>query len=702
MRKLIPLLFLLATAALAQTDQPRIVKYPAKKPVTHELLWTMPRVSNPVISPDGKWVVFNVNKPSYDEKQASSDLWIVPADGSAPAHQLTATKSGESDVAWSHDITRIAFTAKREGDEKDQIYVMRVDGGEAERITNLTNGAHNPQFRPDDKAILFVSQVYPGAKTEEDNKRIAKERKEQKYHVREYTSFPIRNCDHWLDELRPHLFYQEFEFGAQPNDMLVASKMIDEPGFAGRGGGEGGSESIEAAWAPDGETVVFVATTKHNVSAYAEVPYSLYRIVFNSNAEPELIAQGDQYARPHFSSDGKTLYAIFEPNNGKVYKLARLVRFDWPSMTNRKVVTAPPFDGSVGSFATTPDNQSVYFTSEADGLEKIYRVPADGSAQPVQAVQQQRGVFTRLAIADHAPVIVAMWGSSVNPAEVMRIDPEKQLPKPLTNVTFYAASGVDWMPPEHFSFTNKRGQTIHNMIVKPAGFDPTKKYPLLVVIHGGAASIWRDDISLRWNYHLLAKPGYIVLLTDYVGSTGYGEKFGQAIQGDPLKGPGDDLNEAADEAVKRFPFIDGTRMAAAGASYGGHLANWLEATTTRYKCLISHAGEVNLESQWGTSDGIYHRELTNLGPPWEQNKVWREQNPIRYAAHFKTPMLLSVGEHDFRVPINETLENWSALQRMRVPSKLLVWPNANHWVSDPNDSKHWYDEVEKWLAEWVK
>jgi len=701
MRKLIPAFLFLATAALAQTDTPRIIKYPAKKALTHELLWTMPRVSNPVPSPDGKWVVFNVNKPSYDEKVASSDLWIVAADGSAPARQLTATKSGESDVAWSHDSRRIAFSAKREGDEKEQIYVMNVGGGEAERVTNLTNGARAPQFRPDDKAILFTSSVYPGAKTEEDNKRIAKERKELKYHVRTYTSFPIRSWDHWLDDLAPHVFYQEFDYGAQPHDVLAASKMVDEPGFAGRGGGEGGTESLDATWAPDGETIVFAATTKRNVAAYAEVPHSLYRIVANSNAEPELIAQGDSYGRPRFGADGTTLYTIFEPNNGKIYNLARLVRYDWPSMTNRKVVTAAPFDRSVGSFAITPDNKSVYFTAEEAGLEKVYRVPADGSAQPEEAVKQERGVFTRLAIADRAPVIVAMWGSSINPAEVVRIDPEKQLPSLLTNITFNAASGIDWLKPEHFWFTSKRGKKIHNMIVKPAAFDPTKKYPLFVVIHGGPASMWRDDISLRWNYHLLAKPGYIVLLTDYTGSTGFGEKFAQEITGDPLKGPGDEINEAADEAIKRFPFIDGTRQAAGGASYGGHLANWLEATTTRYKCLISHAGLINLESQWGTSDGIYHREIMNGGPVWEQGKVWREQNPIRYMAHFKTPMLLSVGERDFRVPINETLENWSALQRMRVPSRLLVWPNANHWVLDPNDSKQWYSEVWGWLATWL-
>ena len=259
----------------------------------------------------------------------------------------------------------------------------------------------------------------------------------------------------------------------------------------------------------------------------------------------------------------------------------------------------------------------------------------------------------------------------------------------------------DWLPPRHFWFTSKRGKQIHNLIVLPPAFDESKKYPLFVLIHGGAANMWRDDITLRWNYHLLAKPGYVILLTNYTGSTGFGEKFARDIQGDVLKGPGDEINEAADEAVKRFAFIDGNRMAAGGASYGGHLTNWLEATTTRYKCLISHAGLSSLQTQWGTSDVIYGRELALGSPYWEGAAIWREQSPTTYARNFKTPILLSVGEHDFRVPMNNTLEMWAALQRQRVPSRLLVWPDENHWILNPENSRIFYKEVADWLAKWL-
>jgi dipeptidyl aminopeptidase/acylaminoacyl peptidase len=215
--------------------------------------------------------------------------------------------------------------------------------------------------------------------------------------------------------------------------------------------------------------------------------------------------------------------------------------------------------------------------------------------------------------------------------------------------------------------------------------------------------MWTDSISLRWNYHLLAKPGYVMVMTNYRGSTGFGEAFAQAIQGDPLRGPAEDILAGADEAIKRFPFIDASRQVAGGASYGGHLASAMEAWSgTRFKALVNHAGLVSLESQWGTSDTIYGRELMNLGPVWEQNDVWRTQSPARFAKDFKTPMMISVGERDFRVPMNNSLENWALLQRMKVPSRLIVWPEENHWILNAEDSRLFYKEVAAWLARWVE
>jgi dipeptidyl aminopeptidase/acylaminoacyl peptidase len=255
--------------------------------------------------------------------------------------------------------------------------------------------------------------------------------------------------------------------------------------------------------------------------------------------------------------------------------------------------------------------------------------------------------------------------------------------------------------PEEFWTTTKRGKKIRSLLVKPAGFDPNKKYPLFVVMHGGPASAWKNNWGYRWNYHLLAAPGYVLVLTDYTGSTGYGERFAQEILGDPLKGPAEEINEAADDAIKRYAFIDASRQAAGGASYGGHLANWMQASTTRYKTLISHAGMVNSESQYLTSDYLYGREVMNGGAPWLRQAAWNEQNPIRFAAQFKTPVLITVGEKDYRVPLNNSIENFGLLQRLNIPSRLVVFPDENHWILKPENSRYWYKEVHDWLQKYL-
>jgi dipeptidyl aminopeptidase/acylaminoacyl peptidase len=491
---------------------------------------------------------------------------------------------------------------------------------------------------------------------------------------------------------------QNIESTASAKDILAGTQLVAQPGF-GVPTAEGSREDIDATWSPDGKWIVFAVTPSRNSAAYAEVSTHLYRSAV-TGGEPERIAfASGEYSDPEFSPDGKTLFAKFSPNNKKVYNLTRLVAFDWPSMKNERMVART--DRSVDDFEISPDGKTAYFTAEDAGLEKLFSVPTQ-AGQARLFIDPKRGVYSSLRVADKAVVMIALWASSVDPAEVVRIDMNAKTHRNLTEFAVADARKIDWQPPQHFWFTSKRGRKIHNMIVLPPNFDATKEYPLFVLIHGGAANMWRDQISLRWNYHLLAKPGYVMLMTNYTGSTGFGEQFAQNIQGDPLRGPAEELIEGADEAIRRFPFIDASRQVAGGASYGGHLANALEAWSgTRFKALISHAGLVNLESQWATSDAIYHREIQALGPVWEQNEVWRTQSPARFAAQFKTPMLLSVGEKDYRVPMNNTLEMWSLLQRLQVPSRLLVWPEENHWILNAYNSRLFYQEVANWLARWI-
>lgn len=699
-------LFIIAIATISLAQSSLSLRLSAqtasgKTPLTHEWMWMMKRVGAPNPSPDGKWVVFSLIEPAYDEKDQVSDLWIVPADGSAKPRRLTFTKGGESGAAWSPDSQRLAFSAKREGDEVNQLYIMDVAaGGEAVRVTTLSTGARSPVWSPDGTRLVFTSTVYPGANDEEANKKIAAERKAQKYRARVYDRFPIRNWDKWLDDTQGHIFVQSVEPGAKAKDLLAGTKLVNEKGFAGRVTDSG--EEFDAVWTPDNESVIFVATTGRNTAAYANVNSALFKVAATGGEPLQITSGKDSFSRPVFRPDGKALYASFNvESNGKVYNLDRLAMFSWPNMGAPVILTAN-FDRAVGSFALTPDSKTIYLTAEEAGNEKLYSLPASGGEVRL-AMDMTRGVYTGMKIPQKASstIIFANWESAMNPPEVFRLDLKSKTQQPLTSFNAERVAKVDWQPLRHFWFTSKAGKRIHNMVALPPNFDENKKYPLLVLMHGGPHSMWRDNWGLRWNYYLLARPGYVVLLTNYSGSTGFGEKFAQGIQGDPFVGPANELNEGADEAIRLFSFVDGTRQAAAGASYGGHLANWLQATTTRYKALISHAGLINLESQWGTSDTIYSREINNGGPVWEQGTVWREQNPIRFAKNFRTPILLSVGENDFRVPLNQTLENWSVLQRLQIPSRLIVWPDENHWILKGENSKFFYQEVHAWLKKYL-
>ncbi len=702
-------LFVLRAPALARAQPPAPQPAPsaapaapsARQPLTHEALWLMNRVGSPVASPDGRWAVFPVTEPAYDEKKQVQDLWIVPVDGSAKPRRLTTGKGAESGPAWSPDSRRLAFTAKREDDEAAQAYVLDLaSGGEAQRVTASPFAVRGPVWSPDGRSLAYQSAVLPGALDLESNRKLAKERKEAKSKVRVYDGFPIRRWDHWLDDSATHVFAVPADGSGPARDLIAGTKLAAEAGFGG-GGGEGGGDDLHPVWSPDGRSMVLVASTNRNASAYAPTNTHLWEVSL-SGGEPRALTSGTaSYGGPRFSPDGSRLCFRVSQEWGRIYALERLACAAWPWQGEPSPLTAG-FDRSVADFTFAPDGRTLYLTAEDAGFVRLYSVPAAGGT--VTPVLDSRGCFGAIAAAGTAaaPSLVASWGSAVEPTEIVRVDPAAGKKTPLTEFATATAAALDWQPLQEFSFTGAKGRRIHSLLALPQGFDPSKKYPLLVLIHGGHANMWRDSISLRWNYHLLASPGYVVLASDYRGSTGYGEAFTLDILGDPLRGPADDVNQAADEAIRRYPFIDASRQAAAGASYGGHLANWMEASTRRYRCLVSHAGLASLEVQWATSDGIHHREVMMGAPFWEKPEAWRAQSPVGHAASFATPMLLSVGENDFRVPANNTLEMYAVLQRQRVPARLLVWPDENHWIQKGENSRVFYREVQAWLARWLK
>ncbi len=680
------LLLALAAPLLAQDGELR--------PVTHEEVWLMKRLDSPVVSPDGRHAVVSVTEPSYEEDGDVSDLWLITVDGSAEPRRLTATPGGESGVAWKPDGSAIAFSAKRGTDEdaQAQIHVLDMTGpGEAMAITDLSTGASNPVWSPDGSRIAFESSVWPDAEGDEANKERTKAEEDDGINVSRYEIFPIRSWDSWIDPKQTHLFVQAAEAGAEATNLLFGTDLVSQPGYSG---------GLNAAWTPGGEALVITATDHLDEAAHSVVHQHLYRVPV-AGGEPVQLTSGDfSCSSAVFSPDGEHVYCEYEPENEHLYNHNEIARADWTgeAIENLEVLTGD-FDRSVNGFDLSLDGQTIYLNAHEHGRTRLFAMPSGGGE--VRSLDaDSRGVYgTPRAAGDQ---LVTNWESSAVPVEVVRVDPMTGERTALTQFNAERAAGLDRPPFREFWFTSSKGREIHNWLALPPDFDESRQYPLVLFIHGGPFSSSLDADHVRWSPHLLASEGYVVLLTDYTGSVGYGAEFSRNIEGDPLKTPGEELIEAADVATERFDFIDPERQAATGASYGGHLVNWLLATSNRFDVLVGHAGLVDLEGQYSTSDGIYHRERMNAGPPWGDSPVWEEQSPSTYADQFSTPTMLTIGELDYRVPINQTIAAWSYLQRMQVPSRLLVFHDANHWIMKGPEAKYFWNEVHDWLAEYLK
>jgi len=671
------------------------------RPVTHEDVWLMKRLGTPVVSPNGRFAVVSITEPSYEEEGTVSDLWLIDIGGKNAARRLTSSKESESGVDWSPDGRRIAFSTKRGDDEVNQVYVLNMDGpGEAERITDTATGASTPRWSPDGSRIAFESKVYPGAADNEANAAEKKAREERKFNVSAYEMFPIRQWDRWRDDLQTHLFVQDAEAGAPATNLLFGSDLVSHPGFGGAESLSG--DSLEAVWTPDGSAIVITATVNLDSAAHSHTNYHLYKVSV-ADKKVEVLTEGDDWSchQPLFSDDGKALYCQSEPANEHVYNLTGIARFDWSGETvsgEPRFITES-FDRSVSGMDISANGKTIYLTAHDAGRSRVFSVPSRGGT--VKALDtESRGVYAGVQVAGRQ--LIARWESSAVPAEVVRINAANGKHTALSEFNAELAAQLDRPAFTEFWFENSNGHQVHSWMALPPGFDESKNYPLVLFIHGGPFSSSMDADHVRWSPHLLASAGYVVLLTDYTGSVGYGVEFSRAIQGTPLKQPGDDLAQAAAVAVERYPFIDAERQAAAGASYGGHLVNWLQATTTHYKALVGHAGLVDLEGQYSSSDTIFHREMMNGGPAWEEaNTVWRDESPAMYAGNFATPILLTIGEKDYRVPVNQTIAAWSYVQRMQVPGKLLVFHDANHWIMEGEEARYYWQQVHDWLHQYL-
>jgi dipeptidyl aminopeptidase/acylaminoacyl peptidase len=657
-----------------------------KHAVTFNDLISMHRISGPALSSDGKWIAFVVSTPDMEKNRGLSNVWIVPAAGGAPT-QLTQSGK-DSSPAWSPDGKTIAFLSSRNGES--QVYLLSMDGGEGHALTHISTGADMVKWSPDGKTIAFTSSVYPDCKDDDCNQKrdTEKEKSKVKAHVAEHLLY--RHWTHWNDGHRGHLFVTAADGSGTAKDLTEGADYDVPPDE------RGGPEDIN--FSPDSKEICFTAVTDRveAISTNAD----LFLVPVAGGEVKRITNQPGFDANPVYSPDGKhiayhaQLTAEYEADRW------RLMLYDRQSGKNANL--SESFDRSVEGISWSPDSKVIYFTAEDETQKPVYSVAPKAGETPRKLIGETYN--TALSVSSDGKSLVFERTSLTQPAEIFTASTDGSNVKQITHLNDAVLAGVEMSPTEWFWFEGAGGTKIQAMLIRPPKFDATKKYPLLVLLHGGPQTMWSNAWGYRWNPQVFSAAGYVTLMINRRGSTGYGQQFTDEITDDWGGKAYVDVMDGVDAALKKYPFIDGARMAAAGGSYGGYMADWLATHTGRFKAIVSHASVYDQNSMWATEE-LWFGEHDMRGAPWTNPESYKKWAPSTYAGElgkFKTPMLVIAGELDYRVPYTQSLELFNALQRQDVPSKLVVFPDEGHWVLKPQNSQFWYKTFLDWLATYVK
>jgi dipeptidyl aminopeptidase/acylaminoacyl peptidase len=660
-----------------------------KRAMTFSDLAAMKRLSEAQISPDGKMVAYTVAAPDLEANRLERNIWVVLFEGGEP-RQLT--RSGrDTRPRWSPDSKRIAFLSGREGVSK--IYAIALDGGEATRIAGPSTGADNLSWSPDGKTLAFTSKVYPDCADEACNEKRDTEREKSKVKAHVYDHLLFRHWNEYSDGKRGHLFVVAAE-GGMPRDLTPGADY-DVPPFSLSG-------PDDITYSPDGKELCFTANTDKD--AATSTNGDLFVVPVDGSAAPKRITTNTGFdGGPAYSPDGKYIAYHAQLVAGYEADRWRLMLYDRANASHKNLTEN--FDRSVDAIEWSPDSKSLFFDAEDRGAVTLFRVAASAGNEPKMIYRA--ATVEEFGLTRDGRTLVFTHSSIQSPAEIFAVSAEDGSGlRQLTHHNAERLAQLDIPTAEHFWFDASDGKKIHAMLVRPPAFDAKNKYPLVLIAHGGPQTMWHDGWSYRWNPALFASPGYVVLLINRRGSTGFGQKFTDEIQDDWGGKAFTDLMEGTEYALKAYPFIDGSRMAAAGGSYGGFMMDWFESQTRgRFKAIISHAGTYNQESQYGATEELWFPEHEFRGTPWTNAASYAKWSPKKSTAEFgwyKTPALVMCGELDYRVPYTQSLEFFTALQRQGVPSKLIIFPDEGHWILKPQNSEFWYKNVLDWLATYLK
>jgi dipeptidyl aminopeptidase/acylaminoacyl peptidase len=714
------LVFIVFMIAMVGQGFSQAASVAAKLPFTFEDMMALKRIGGPVISPDGKWVLFSAVDVDLKANKRTSHLWVVPLSG-GNAGQLTSDPAGETGGRWSPDSKRFLFISPRGG--SSQVWTQDFDAasgsvrGEAKRITDISTEADGAIWFPDGKRILFVSDVYPECSDDACSKSKDEARAGSKVKAMVFDQLLYRHWNHYASSKRSHLFVVSPD-GGSARDITPGN--YDVPPFS-----LGGQDNY--AISPDSQEVAF--TSNHDEVGATSTNNDIFLVPSTGGTAKKISSSPGSDSTPLYSPDGKWLAWRMQMRPGYESDRFRLVLFDRKSGTMRNLTEN--WDHWVENIAWSPDSKVMYLTSEDSGELPAYGLsvaaawaqagePARGFS--VIPLEVMRGANDELSVTPDGKTLVFTRMSARAPNEIYKVDltlapvppqvppvviverPKPNVePKPvlLSHLNDRVLSQVSMQPAEPFWFAGAGGTKVQGFIVKPPSFEPQKKYPVKFLIHGGPQGQWGDEWSYRWNAQLLAANGYVVIMINPRGSTGYGQQFIDGINGDWGGKPYVDLMNGMDYAEKTYPYIDKDRECALGASYGGYMINWILGHTTRFKCLVSHDGMFNTESAYGSTEELWFPEWEFKGLPWVDREVYRKWSPHLYATQFKTPTLVVHGQLDYRLDVSEGFQLFTTLQRLKVPSKMLYFPDEGHWVLKPQNSQLWYQTVNGWVDQWV-
>ncbi|MEX0879889.1 MAG: S9 family peptidase [Thermoanaerobaculia bacterium] len=651
----------------------------AERPLRFEELAKVRRLGAFSVSPDGRQVAFAVSTPEVEANTSRSAIWVVAA-GGGEARRLTSGEKRDSDPRFSPDGRRLAFLSNRDGGS--QIWTMDLSGGDPVKATSFPTEVNGFTWSPDGKWFVLSSDVFPECADTACLERIRKARSEAKIKARVAERLLYRRWDSWKDGTRAHIWKVPASGGAAV-DLTPGDR--DAPPFSVNGGTD---------WdvSPNGRELVYASNADEDEALSTNA--DLWIVSFAGGAPSRnLTASNPAFdGSPRFSPDGRWIAFRSQRRPGFESDRFRLMLLERATGQIRGLTDA--FDFWVDDFRWAPDSKSLVFASQVRGREMLYRVSLSGAAP---APLWTGGTVAGLEV---TPSRIVFGASTLSrAAELWTAAPDGTGAAPLTHLNdgLFRELALGEVS-ERFTDSSD-GRKLQAWVVKPPFFDPSRKYPAVLYIHGGPQGAWTDGWSYRWNPQVWAAYGYVVYAANPRGSTGFGQAFLDAISGDWAGQVYDDLMRQADD-LESLPFVDRGKIGAAGASYGGYMVNWIAGHTQRFQALVSHDGTFDLASANLETEELWFPKWEFRGWPWTSD-LYTKWNPMMSAGSFKTPTLVITNEKDYRVPFGQGLQMFTALQVQNVPSKLLMFPDEGHWVLKPGNSSLWHNSVMDWLHRYL-